>query len=191
MDDYKVIIPEDTYSILKFNQDEVPGIAVVNSALRDFEPKIVFAWHLSLMLNFEDLIENGMPSTQEREVVDPFGEYLDSLIKGPDLDKPNALFLARITWNETRELIWRVFDPEIANASLQEIISNDDSPRPFDYQMEHDPEWKHAKWHLTKWKKTPNKSIERYWKKQCALRLRPFISLFYKRCYTFSKVDAR
>ena len=105
------------------------------------------------MLDFEDLIEKGMPSIQEREVIDPFGDHLDSLIKGPDLDKPNALFLARITWNETRELIWRVFDPEPANQTLQDIISRDESPRPFDYKMEHDPEWELAKWHLTKWKK--------------------------------------
>ena len=153
MSEYRVIIPEESYSILEFNQDELPGIAVVNSALRDFKSKIVFAWHLSLMLDFEDLIENGMPSIHEREVIDPFGDHLDSMLKGPDLDKPNALFLARITWNETRELIWRVFAPEPAHQSLQKLISKDASPRTFDYKMEHDPEWELAKWHLTKWKK--------------------------------------
>ena len=153
MDEYRVIIPEESYSILEFNQEALPGIAVVNTALGDFEPKVVFAWHLSLMFDLEDLIENGMPSIKEREILDPFGDHLDSLIKGPDPDKPNALFLARITWNETRELIWRVFDPETANKSLQEIISKDKSPRQFDYKMEHNPGWEKAKWHLTKWKK--------------------------------------
>ena len=58
------------------------------------------------MIDFEDLIDNGMPSKSEREIVDPFGDRLDLLIKGDDLEKPNALFLARITWNKTRKLIW-------------------------------------------------------------------------------------
>ena len=42
MTEYKVIIPDEHYSILKFNQDKLPGVAVVNSALRQFEPKVVF-----------------------------------------------------------------------------------------------------------------------------------------------------
>ena len=47
-----------------------------------FEPKIVFAWHLSLMLQFADLIDNGMPSKKEREIVDPFGDTLDAVFQG-------------------------------------------------------------------------------------------------------------
>jgi hypothetical protein len=148
MKEFKVLIPDEYYSILDFNQDDLPGVAVINTALRDFEPKEVFAWHLSIMLDFEDLIDNGMPSKAEREIVDPFGDKLDLLIKGDDLEKPNALFLARITWNKTRELIWRVFDPEIADKTLKEIIDNGNPPRQFDYKMEYDENWDLTEWHL-------------------------------------------
>ena len=150
MTEYHVIIPKESYSILEFRQNSLPGIAVVNTALRDFEPRVVFAWHLSLLLSLEDLIENGMPSRQEREVIDRFGDVLDSSIKGDDPDKPNALFLARITWNATRELIWRVFDPEAANGYLRSIIDANFAPRHFDYRMEHDADWRMAEWHLAK-----------------------------------------
>ncbi|MFN3153077.1 DUF695 domain-containing protein [Bremerella sp.] len=148
---FRVIIPDDEWSLLEFTQNDLPGVAVVNTSLHGFEPKEVFAWHLSLMLNFEELIDNGMPSQLEREIVDPFCERLESEIRGKDKQKPNALFLARITWNGTRELIWRVFDPELPHFHLQEIINSTppEYPRTFDYQMDEDPEWKLAEWHLS------------------------------------------
>ena len=93
----------------------MPGVAAINTNLKSFEPKEVFAWHFSIMFGLEDLIDNGMPSIKEREVMDTYGELLDRNIKGPDEQKPNAVFLARITWNGTIELIWRVYKPEIVN----------------------------------------------------------------------------
>ena len=85
-----------------------------------------------------------MPSQAEHQVVDPFGDVLDSAFKGDDLDKPNALLLARITWNGTRELIYRVFDPESANHYLTKVIETGTHPKQLDYRMEHDLEWKLA-----------------------------------------------
>jgi hypothetical protein len=121
---------------------------VVNSGFREFEPKLVFSWHLSVMIQFVDLIDNGMPSTAEREIVDPFGDALDAVFKGDDARKPNALFLARITWNKTRELIYRVFEPEPIHRYLQSIISKKSWAREFGYRIDPDPEWKLARWHL-------------------------------------------
>lgn len=149
MTDYKVLIPDEFYSLLNFEQDDLPGVAVVNTALREFEPKIVFAWHLSIMIDLDDLINNGMPSKSEVKVIDKYGDYLDNEIKGPNKEKPNALFLARITWNKTRELIWRVYYPEISNSFLQEIITANSSSRQFDYRIDPDNKWELAKWHLT------------------------------------------
>ena len=149
MTEYRVVIPEDRFRIVKFRQENMPGIAVVNEALAPFEPKVVFAWHLSIMLQFEDLVLNGMPSQSERELVDSWGDLVDAAIKGENPDKPNALFLARITWNATRELIYRVYEPEAVNRYLVHVIESKSYPRNFDYRMEHDPEWELAKWQLS------------------------------------------
>lgn len=151
MSEFKVLIPDENYSILDFRQDELPGIAVVNTALRAFEPKEVFAWHLSIMVQLEEMVENGMPSKSEVAIIDDFGDYLDEKIKGENKEKPNALFLARITWNSTRELIWRVYDPEIADEFLKDLINNGNPIRGFDYRMEEDEEWKLTEWHLKEW----------------------------------------
>lgn len=148
MTEYRVVFPEEQFQIVEFRQDDLPGVAVINQSLVAFEPKIVFAWHLSMMLHFEDLIQNGMPSRLERERVEPWEETIDQSFKGEHPEKPNALFLARITWNGTRELIYRIYDPEIVNQVLVRIIESKSQPRPFDYRMEHDPEWTQVKWHL-------------------------------------------
>jgi len=147
MSEYRVIIPDENYQILEFEQENLPGVAVVNSSLKRFEPKEVFSWHCSLMLELENLIENGMPSKEEIEIIDEFGDYLDRMIKVND-EHPNALFLARITWNGTRELIWRVFDPEVTNEFLSKLINNNNNSREFDYRIDLDEDWKLAEWHL-------------------------------------------
>lgn len=148
MPEMRVIVPDEHYQIVNFQQDEMPGVAVLNRALIEFEPKIVFRWHLSVWLELTDLTDNGMPSQAQRDLVDPFGDLLDGLLKGPVHDKPNALFLGRITWNASRELIYRVFDPEPANASIQSIIGGAEHPCEFNFRMEDDPEWSLADWHL-------------------------------------------
>jgi hypothetical protein len=148
MEEFRVVIPEERFRILEFNQESLPGIAVVNESLLTFEPKQVFAWHLSIMIQFEDLILNGMPSEEEREIIDAWGDLVDDTVKGDETDKPNALFLSRITWNGSRELIYRVYEPEPVAQYLVNVIDTKSYPRNFDYRMEHDPEWELAKWHL-------------------------------------------
>jgi hypothetical protein len=141
---YKVTIPEESYTMMEWTQDGLPCIGMLNSALKEFEPKIVFSWHLSLIIDFEDLIDNGMPSQQERDIVDPFCDKIDEEIKAGG----NALFLIRETWNKTRRLVWRVYDPEIAHQHLQFIIAHKRHPRPFDYHMEQDQNWEQARWYF-------------------------------------------
>lgn len=148
MKEYRVILPEEKYQIIEFVQEGMPGVALVNSALKEFEPKLVFAWHCSIVISYNDVIENGMPSLREREIVDEFEVSLADRIKGVDKKKPNALFLARITWNKTRELIWRIYNPDITNQLLQKVISNKELGRSYDYRIDPDEDWTLAEWHL-------------------------------------------
>ena len=148
--EYQVVIPQESFTLLEFEQKKSLGSAVINISLRGFEPKIVFGWHLSLVVDLEDVDEDNMPTDGERDVIDQFGKTLDMAILGPDPDKPNAVFLGQVLWNGTLELIWRVFEPDRVNEFLQSIVNEkgDRRPRPFEFQMEYDPEWKLCKWHL-------------------------------------------
>ena len=141
MEEFKVIIPDEMYTIVEYKRDNLPAIMVINSALIDFEPKEVFLWNLSILIQFNELADNGMPAKNETDLIESFENYLFDNLKG-DKKKPNALFFARITWNGTREIIYQVYDPEIANNLLQNIINDKKYPREFDYRMEADEEWK-------------------------------------------------
>lgn len=143
----QVVLPQERYALIEYELEGRPAVATVNAALVGFANRDVFRWHLSLIMDCVDLIENGMPSPAEREIVDPFGEEIDENLKAPP-ELPNALFLARATWNGTRQLLYRVYDPERANAYLQSMIERKSHPRAFDFRIEDDPEWRHAKWFL-------------------------------------------
>ena len=107
MTSYKVVIPEEEHGGFEFVQDELPGFSTVNVALDGFEPKTVFGWHLSILIDYEDHIDKELPSPREQVLLNDFEDYLDTLFKKDG----NALFLARVThggqlhytkYNETR-----------------------------------------------------------------------------------------
>jgi len=139
----RLVLPDDSYSILEWDQEGLPCVCVLNTALQDFEHKNIFGWHLSLIIDFEEIADNGMPSKEEREIVDPFCDQLEEDIKAGG----NALFLVRETWNKTRRLVWRVYDPEIADQHLKYLINNHKYPRQFDYHMVQDSEWEQVEWY--------------------------------------------
>ena len=149
-EEYEVLIPGESFALLEFEREDKLGSAVVNIALRGFEPKIVFGWHLSMIIELKEVDDDLMPTDAERDVVDEFGKTLDLAIIGKDTEKPNAVFLGQVLWNGGLELVWRVFDPDPVNDYLQSIVNEkgDRRPRPFDFRMEHDVEWKLCEWYL-------------------------------------------
>jgi hypothetical protein len=62
--------------------------------------------------------------------------------------KGNALFLARVTHDAHREIIWRVHNPDAADSTLKDVLRIKDYPREFDYRMDEDPKWEKAQWYL-------------------------------------------
>jgi hypothetical protein len=145
--EYRVVIPEEVFGILQWEEEGLPAICVVNQALANFEPKVVFGWHLSMIIDSQEDAGNGMPMPHEKEVLDHFGDDLDKHLKA----NGTALFLARITWNGTRQLLYRVYDPEAANDYLMGIIKAKSQMRPFEFRMEHDEAWKYARYFLKHW----------------------------------------
>ncbi len=145
---FKVIVPDELHQVLEFIQEDAPGVAVINASLKTFQPQEVFGWHLSIMIDLKDVVENGMPSESEQKSFKIFEAFLGENIRGRDAERPNALFLARTTWNHTRELVWRVYEPEVCNWFLENLIADDSVPQSFDYKMEYDKEWKLAEWYL-------------------------------------------
>lgn len=142
--EYRVVIPEEEFTLIEFRQNDLPGIATANSALVDFSPKVVFGWHLSILIEAENLANNGMPTPEEQELLYAFEDSMTPIIK----ENGNALLLARVTHDGTRELLYRVYDPEPAHQYLQSVLTSKTYLRPFDYRIDYDPDWDKAEWYL-------------------------------------------
>lgn len=135
-----VKIPEEKFVVAESFADGMPAIIVVNTSLRKFKHKELYGWTCSLVIKFKETAMNGMPTMDESNFIYNYIEELDKTIKG-DSDQPNALFLARITWNGTCEIIWQVKDPDIVHEYLGGIITNKNYPRELDYRIEFDKKW--------------------------------------------------
>lgn len=135
-----VKIPEEKFAVVESSADDKPAIIVVNTSLRKFKHKELYGWTCSLVIKYKDTAMNGMPTTDESNFVYDYIEKLDKTIKG-DSTQPNAVFLARITWNGTCEVIWQVKDPKIVHEYLGGIINSKTYPRELDYRIELDKKW--------------------------------------------------
>ena len=147
----RVLIPDDEFAVVNSSIDGTPAVIVVNTSLRKFKAKDVFGWSLSLVMKYNDLADNGMPTHEESNLVYDYLEGLSKEIIG-DSVHPNALYLARVTWNGTCEVIWQVNNPKPVHEFLQRIIEDKSYPREFDYKMEYDAKWKNVSWFTQKFK---------------------------------------
>ncbi|WP_020569335.1 DUF695 domain-containing protein [Neolewinella persica] len=144
----RVILPEEAYTGVEFIQDQFLGIASINTSLVGFNSKEVFRWHLSILFDLQNTNAAKLPTDKEIKVLDKIEDEYHNLVIGPSKKKPNGLFLARIFWNNTAELIWRVYSPEEIHVKLSGILKDENYTHPFDYRIDDDKEWKLAEWHL-------------------------------------------
>ena len=144
--------PEPHYTLFNTSIGDDPAVVVVNSALRFFEDRPAFPWHLRISVDCKSLGANGMPTSEESDAL----YRLEDSISEPLQATKNAIFLARITARGERVLLYRVHDPEEANETLQTLITTPSPLREWDYNMAHDLEWDLAKPELTLMEKDPH-----------------------------------
>ena len=73
------------------------------------------------------------------------GQIEDTVLTGrTEHGSENALFLARSTWNKTRELLFQVHNPDVTHAALQLLLQSREWERAWDYKMQNDREWSNA-----------------------------------------------
>jgi len=152
MQKIEIQIPTEDYSIIEYSQNGVVGMATINQALRGFNHKSAFPWHLSLIIVCNELNQDKMPSKAENDTLRAFEESLGTALQA----NSNAIFLASITKNGYRELIWRVHSPYSANDYLLDLIEQENHPRPFDFTLDEDTKWHKTEWHFNMLDKKPD-----------------------------------
>ena len=133
------------YTLINTSKGSDPAVVVVNTALRTFDARDSFPWHLTITIDCQLLGAKGMPTTEEVNILNRLEDELSPSIEA----QQNAVFLARVTCRGKRELIYRVRDPEKANSVLQGFISVPTQLREWEYRMEQDLGWDLARKELT------------------------------------------
>jgi hypothetical protein len=133
-----ILVPEPHFTLFNAKREDLPEVIVVNDALLAFKHTDIFAWHLVVTLQAVDLVDQGMPSPDESKTLFDIGDKIERALVGY-----NAIFLARSTWNGFRQLAFRVYDPKVANTTLQALIKDEQSP-PWEFKMQADPDWREA-----------------------------------------------
>ncbi len=141
-----ILIPEMHFTLFDALREGLPEIIVVNDALLAFQHTDLFPWHLRVRLEIEETVQNGMPSPAESKLLFEIGDAIEAIVLNSRtrLGASNALFLARSTWNEVRELLFQVHDPEIADIALRQLLRSSSWPRQWEYRMHEDPQWAEA-----------------------------------------------
>jgi hypothetical protein len=129
---------EPHYTLIKTSRGKKPALVVVNSALRNFPRQHDLPWHLKIVITCRDLAEQGMPTADENQVL----YSIEDSIAAEILADNNGMFLARITCDGRRELVFRMHDADIAAVKLQHLVSTNHAVREWEYRMEEDPDWR-------------------------------------------------
>lgn len=133
--------PEDTFAIVSFEGDSLPAVGMFNERLANYSDKAAYPWNCSVVVRCKDVNEVSLPTDAEAEVLNAFEDVLDKRIVA-DKSNPNAIFFGRLSWNSTRELIWKVKNPEPVAVFLQSVIDDKKAIREIDFKIENDKEWK-------------------------------------------------
>jgi hypothetical protein len=126
---------------LQLETEGMPEIWFVDATLSDFAERVSYPWHLSLTVQLEDVHAGvGIPTPGEQKLATRIRDELEARLTV----NGNARFLASITWNGTRQLLYRVRDPEAANAVLRGVVDDPAAPRAMEYRMNEDVAWEQA-----------------------------------------------
>lgn len=142
----RIEIPEPRYTLFNAQREGLPQVIVVNEMLLSFQWTHVFRWHLRVCIEAEDLVEQGMPSSEESGLLFAVGDEIETVVLEGRTEQGagNALFLARSTWNGFRELYFQIHDPEVTDRALTDLIASGGHRREWHYRLTDDPDWTEA-----------------------------------------------
>jgi hypothetical protein len=133
-------LPTPHYTLINTSRGEHPAVVVINSALRSFNDRHLFPWHLKIEIACRLVGSNGMPTQEEGKLLYALEDLLASQLGV----QRSVLFVSRVTCEAVREISFRVSDPKKANEVLQIEINKPAPVRAWEYRMEEDAEWKLA-----------------------------------------------
>lgn len=141
---FEVDLPaHDNWTLVKIRRGGGLAVLAVNDGVRSFKQRGFFPWHLTISIQMVETGEGHLPTPQEEEILAATGQPLEQLVLGDSnaYGEPNALYLARSSWNAIRELVFRVHDAETMGAVLSAATQQPIWQRHWSYTQERDDDW--------------------------------------------------
>ena len=146
-----------SFVFLQLQTDGFPEVWMLNHKVDDGIERSAFPWHLTIDIGMEAAHEIGLPTEEEQRTLTTLRETLDRTL----LADNNALWLGSITWNRTRQLVYRVRQPNLANEFLATLVASRAAVRPLEYRMVEDASWGHAEYYLEPLRSALSSSVPR------------------------------
>ena len=128
--------PSPIFAVSSGERDGLPAVAVINTALADYEFCGEFPWLVELEIHANETVNRGMPSLEEVDQLNAIEERLQV-----ELSEAGGHFIARQTWNGRRMLDFYVADGPAARRRIEALVREGVFPRTVTVQSSDDRSW--------------------------------------------------
>lgn len=144
---------QDKFTVFSIEGESLPIVGTINERFANNKGWEEYPWNCSVVVRCKNVNDAALPTEEESCILNNLEDSLNNRIIA-DPTNPNALFFGRVNWNSTRELIWKVKNPEPVAAFLQSVIDDKNAIREIDFKIENDKEWKLTEMYSTGINKT-------------------------------------
>jgi hypothetical protein len=132
------IFPGESFTIFKLNFPDGWGLATANKAYDNYANKSFYAWHVLVELEVIVKNENGHPIDEEALKLNELEEKVNAFLK----QSQTVHFVARITRNGFRDLLFYIDKPTITQQQLSAFCDEVMNERGINLGIQEDPKWK-------------------------------------------------
>lgn len=132
-----------TFSVLQGEKDGHPLFAMVDSSLHNKKARSGFPWFLSISTPLKGPTKDGLTTDQEASELNDWEDLLEKNY----LADCRFVFVGRVTWNGTRQLLYYLDKPDCAEPKLKKF-AHDYPKRVFDFQCQPDEQWERVSSYL-------------------------------------------
>jgi hypothetical protein len=132
-----------TFSGLQGEKDGHPLFAIVDSSFRNQKARAGFPWFLSVSTQLKDPTADGLTMNQEASALNDWEDLLERNYLGGC----RFLYVGRVTWNGSRQLLYYLDKPDCAETRLKKF-ARDFPERVFEFQYQRDEQWERVSTYL-------------------------------------------
>jgi hypothetical protein len=124
------------FSIFQGEKDGRPLFATIDTTPHDSKFKATYPWFLSITTSIANPTKDGLTTDAEASALDDWEDSLEKQLSGTC----RFVYVGRVTWNGTRQLLYYVDKSESIEAKLRKV-SDSHPARTFTVQVERDEQW--------------------------------------------------